>query len=157
MADTEGERRPEDLPPPPPPPAGAPPAGTLRNDEKQWGALAHVAVVSAIVLPVVGGPLGPLIVRLTKGKESRFVDANALEALNFGILLAGAQLAVGVVGSALAGAPGVVGIYGLGRTANLLSLIVTVVALVLPAMAALKANNAEMGRYPEAMPRLVKE
>lgn len=37
-----------------------------------WAALAHVAVASVLVVPVLGGWVGPLAVRLTKGKTSEY-------------------------------------------------------------------------------------
>ena len=131
----------------------------LRAEDKQWGALAHVAVVLGLVLPVVGGPLGPLVVRLTKGKQSAFVDSNALEALNFGILLAAAQLLVTVVTGAVlgSGAGGLGGLGSLNTVATFLPLVVTLAALIFPGMAALKANGGHLGTYPEAMPRFIKD
>ena len=50
-----------------------------------------------MVLPPIGGPLGPLLVKLVKGKESRAVDVEATEALNFGITLSLAQIAAGTL------------------------------------------------------------
>lgn len=142
---------------PMPPAGGTEPPRKLRAEEKQWGALAHVAVVLGLVVPVLGGPLGPLAVRLTKGKQSAFVDANAVEALNFGILLAAAQLVVSVVSGAVVGPGGLGVLDALGTVVALLPLVVTLAVLVLPGMPALKANSGRLGRYPEAMPRFVKE
>lgn len=142
-----------------PPPGGSGQPTRPRKDARQWAALAHVAVASALVLPVIGGWVGPLVVRLTKGKTSEFVDDNALEALNFGILLSAAQLVVAVIGGVVSGgaALGGVGIGSLTKTLSLLPLVVTVAALVLPALAALKANDGKPGRYPDFLPRLITE
>lgn len=140
-------------------PTGEPPSRKkLRAEEKQWGALAHASVVLGLLLPVIGGPLGPLVVRLTKGKDSDFVDSNAVEALNFGILLGAAQLLASVVtGSVLGSSSGGLGGLGsLGTLATFLPLVITLAALVLPGMAALKANQGQPGTYPEAMPRFIK-
>ncbi len=137
-------------------PADAGQRRKLSAEETQWGALAHVAVVLGLVFPVIGGPLGPLVVRLTKGKQSAFVDANAVEALNFGSLLAAAQLvASAVTGTVLGGGFG--GLGSLEMVARFLPLLVTLAALVLPGMAAMQANSGRMGKYPGAMPRFVKE
>ena len=132
------------------------PPPKLKAEEKQWGALAHVSIVLGLLLPVIGGPLGPLVVRMTKGKESTFVDTNAVEALNFGILFAAAQLVSSVItGSVLTSGLG--GIGSLDTATKFLPLIVTLAGLILPGMAALTANNGRVGRYPDALPRFVHE
>lgn len=98
-----------------------------------------------------------MVVRLTKGKKSEFIDDNALEALNFGILLSAAQLVVTVIGGAITGgaALGGVGIGSLTKTISLLPLVVTIAALVLPGVAAMKANEGKPGHYPDFLPRLI--
>jgi uncharacterized Tic20 family protein len=57
-----------------------PPAGGVSSDDKTWGLIAWGA---AYFFPIIG----PLVVMLTKGKESPFVRANSVEALNFGIVI----------------------------------------------------------------------
>ena len=57
-----------------------PPSGGVTDDDKTWGLIAWVA---ALFFPIIG----PLVVMLTKGKESQFVRSNAVEALNFGIVI----------------------------------------------------------------------
>lgn len=66
-------------PPPPAPPVpgsawGYPP----NSDEKTWAWLSHGGFV-------VGGFIVPLVIMLTKGKESPFVRRHAVEALNWQI------------------------------------------------------------------------
>ncbi|QRN93489.1 DUF4870 domain-containing protein [Archangium violaceum] len=108
-------------------------------DEKTWGMIAHL---SALVASVVGFPfLGPLIVWLTKGKESPWVEAQAKEALNFQI-----TVFIALVVSALLTCA-VIGIFLLP--------LVGLAALVLSIIAGIKANNGEMYRYPATL-RLVK-
>jgi uncharacterized protein len=108
-------------------------------DERTWGMIAHL---SALVASVVGFPfLGPLIVWLTKGKESAWVEQHAKEALNFQItatvaIWISAFLMFCLVGFLL------LPLIGLG-------------ALILTIMAGIKANNGEMYRYPATV-RLVK-
>lgn len=46
------------------------------NDENTWAMLTHL-------LMLLIGFLGPLVILLTKGKESEFVENQAKEALNF--------------------------------------------------------------------------
>lgn len=114
-------------------------AAAPSQDEKTWGMLAHF---SALIAGIFGFPfLGPLIVMLTKGKESTWVDAQSKEALNFSItatvaIWISAVLMFCMIGFIL------LPIVGLG-------------ALVLTVMAGLKANNGEMYRYPLTV-RLVK-
>ena len=109
------------------------------QDEKTWGMLAHL---SGLIASVVGVPfLGPLVVMLTKGKESTWVNAHAKEALNFQITVTIALYASVALTLVCIGA--------------FLLPIVGVAALVLTIIAALKANNGETYRYPATL-RLVK-
>ncbi|WP_224360996.1 DUF4870 domain-containing protein [Hyalangium versicolor] len=109
------------------------------QDEKTWGMLAHL---SALIAGLFGFPfLGPLIVWLTKGKESKWVEAHSKEALNFSIT---ATVAIWVSA-----------ILMLCIVGFVLLPVVGIAALVLTIMAALKANNGEMYRYPATV-RLVK-
>ena len=108
-------------------------------DERTWGMIAHL---SALVASVVGFPfLGPLIVWLTKGKESAWVEQHAKEALNFQITATVALWVSGFLVFCLVG--------------FLLLPLVGLAALVLTVVAGIKANNGEMFRYPANI-RLVK-
>jgi uncharacterized Tic20 family protein len=108
-------------------------------DEKTWGMLAHL---SGLVASFVGLPfLGPLIVMLTKGKESRWVEQHAKEALNFNITVTAALWLSAILMACLVG--------------FLLVPVVGLAALVFSIMAGLKANNGETYRYPVSV-RLVK-
>lgn len=109
------------------------------QDEKTWGMIAHL---SALVAGVIGLPfLGPLIVMLTKGKESPWVEAQAKEALNFQITV---TIAIFVSAALICLAIGAV-----------LLPLVGLAALVLTIIAGIKANNGEMYRYPATI-RLLK-
>jgi uncharacterized Tic20 family protein len=108
-------------------------------EERQWGMIAHL---SALVASVVGFPLlGPLIVWLTKGKESAWVEQHAKEALNFQITVTAALWISAFLMICI------VGIFMLP--------VIGLAALVLTVMAGIKANNGEMYRYPATI-RLVK-
>jgi hypothetical protein len=108
-------------------------------DEKTWGMLAHL---SGLVSSMFGFPfVGPLIVLLTKGKESRWVEQHAKEALNFQITATAALWISGILMACI------VGFFILP--------VVALGALVLSIMAGLKANNGEMYHYPATV-RLVK-
>ncbi|AVP96422.1 DUF4870 domain-containing protein [Ahniella affigens] len=115
-----------------PPPAPA--LGSVSNDDKLWGMLAHL---SALLF----GFLGPLVVWLVKKNESAFVDDQGKEALNFQITVFIAMLACGVLSIVIIGLF-LMPIVGLG-------------ALVLTIMAGIKANGGETYRYPFAI-RLIK-
>jgi uncharacterized protein len=114
-------------------------ASAPSQDEKTWGMLAHI---SALIAGIFGFPfIGPLIVMLTKGKESKWVEGHSKEALNFSItatvaIWVSAVLMFCMIGFIL------LPVVGLG-------------ALVLTVIAGLKANNGEMYRYPVSV-RLVK-
>ncbi len=64
-----------------PPGAGS----TLTENERTWGMLAHLAALAGVVVPMLGGVLGPLAVWLARRDQSAFVDSQAKEALNFNI------------------------------------------------------------------------
>jgi uncharacterized protein len=109
------------------------------QDEKTWGLLAHL---SGLISGLVGLPfLGPLIIMLTKGKESKWVEMHAKEALNFQITVTGIVW-IGVLLSCLIVPLIIAMIVGLG-------------AMVLAILAGIKANNGEMYRYPATL-RLIK-
>jgi len=108
-------------------------------DERTWGMLAHL---SALITGLFGLTfLGPLIVWLTKGKESSWVEQQAKEALNFQIT---ATIALFVAAFTTLCLVGFVLLPLLG-----------VAALVLTIIGTIKANNGEMYRYPATI-RLVK-
>jgi uncharacterized Tic20 family protein len=132
------EPEPNEAPPAPPqsPPTGG---GELTSDERTWGMLAHL---SALVFGLFGlSFLGPLIVMLTKGKEFRYVEYHAKEALNFQITVTIATFVC---------IPLVFVIIGI-----LLLPVISIGYLVLTIIAAVKANEGVMYKYPFCL-RLVK-
>ncbi len=108
-------------------------------DEKTWGMIAHLSGLAASLIGF--SFIGPLIVMLTKGKESPWVEQQAKEALNFQIVVFGAM------------------IISIGLMAVLvgfcLAPLVGLAAVVLSVVAGIKANNGEMYRYPANI-RLIK-
>jgi len=91
---------------------------------------------------LVLGFVGPLIVMLTKGNESASVRANAVEALNFSIILAIGWL-IAIVLSVV--------IIGL-----LLIPVLFVLQIVFPILGAVKTNQGEMYQCPLNFFRIVK-
>jgi hypothetical protein len=104
------------------------------SDERTWAMLSHL---SFFVL----GIIGPIIIMLTKGKESAFVRDQAVEALNFHIT---ALIAVFV---SIILIFVVIGIFTL--------IAVYIGAIVLAIMAAIASYRGERYRYPVNI-RLVK-
>lgn len=133
-----------------PPPPSSPPTsalgGAVSKDEKLWGTFMHL---SAPILGIAGsltgvpvlGVLGPLVLWLIKRHESRFLDDQGKEALNFNITVSLAMLVCIPLFLILIGIPLMI-LIGLG-------------ALVLMIIASIKANNGEWYRYPMTL-RLVK-
>jgi uncharacterized Tic20 family protein len=117
--------------PPPGYPAGygqpAPPAGWTSSDDRTWATLAHL---SFFVLSIIG----PLVILLTKGKESAYVHAQAAEALNFHITMFIAVIVSFVLVFAIIG--------------FLLLPVVLIGGVVLTIMAAVASNRGEAYRYP---------
>ncbi|AGC45022.1 DUF4870 domain-containing protein [Myxococcus stipitatus] len=111
----------------------------LTQDEKTMGLVAHIG---SILGNFVGlGFAVPLVLMLTKGKESSFIREHAVESLNFQITC--------FIAAAIAVATSCIGI-GL-----LLLPVVGILALVFPIIGGLKANEGQAYKYPFAL-RLVK-
>jgi uncharacterized Tic20 family protein len=130
---TDGPTTPDPMPPgdvppplsygyPPPPPAPLPP-----NEERLWAMLAHL---SYFVFSI----FAPIIIMVVFGPRSAFVQDQAKEALNFHITL----LIAAVVS-------GVLILVGIGV---ILLPVVAVYGLVFAILAAVKANDGELYRYP---------
>jgi uncharacterized protein len=127
------------------------PGGPTTEDEKLWGMLAHLA-------GLFFGVLGALIVWLIKKKESRFLDHQGKEELNFQLTMLPLYLLFSF-GYCCGGCftwflPYIVqlGLHGL---ATLLILAVTAVRLIFGVMAALAAKKGEWYVFPFAI-RLIK-
>lgn len=101
-----------------------------RKDACTYGMLAHASAYASFILPS-GNIVGPLVVWLSYREQFDFVDEHGKEAVNFQIsmMLYAFGLAISIIG--------------------ILALpILLVFALVMPIIAALKANNGEDYRYP---------
>jgi uncharacterized protein len=112
---------------------GPGPGFAVTPDERNWAVAAHLSSVLGIWIGFLGA-LGPLVVMLTKGKESAYVRAQAVEALNFNITV----LAYSIIGWILAFV--LIGFVILG--------VVFVFWLVLTIVASIKVSNGEHYRYP---------
>ena|SRR5664279_5483198 len=118
----------------PPPPPAQPAAPLSDSDARTYATIAHAG---NIIFPAVA----PLIMWLIGKDKSTFVDQEAKEALNFGIL----AIAVYVVSSIL-----MFVLIGFLTWAAM-----AIVALIFGIQGAMKANKGESYRYPFSL-RLVK-
>ncbi len=106
----------------------------VAGDDRFWAVVAHAGVFLISFF-------APLLVMLTRGKDSPRVRAQAVEALNFQI-----TLAIAMAISAFVFVPGM---KGLLRAAIVIS------GIVFPILAAMKVFRGESFRYPLNV-RLVK-
>ena len=114
--------------------------GAPSPDDKNWGLIAHLSGFAGLVVPF-GSVLGPIVVLMTKGKESAFVAEAARATLNFQLTVLIAAIVFGLLSIVLIGIPFLV---ALG-----------IAWFVLPILAAVKASEGEPYRYPLTL-RLVK-
>lgn len=116
----------------PPTPYSAYPPAVATPDERNWAMMAHL--LSFVAAWFAFGFLAPLIVMLTRGKESAFVRHHAVESLNFQLT----ALIAGLISAVL-----IIVLIGL-----LLLLVVGVVYVVFVILASVAANRGEWYRYP---------
>src|SRR5215217_7352878 len=105
------------------------------QDEKTMGLIAHMGTILANFVGL--GFAVPLVLMLTKGKESAFVREHSVESLNFQITI---FIAAVVASITLC--------VGIGF---ILLPIVGIVALVFSILAGLKANEGQLYKYPFAI------
>ena len=110
----------------------------LASSVRTWGALTHLSAFLAALVAMAF--LGPLVMWLVKREEHPFLDHHGKEALNFQV----SMLMYGIVGFVLA-----IVTFGLGLLVVIPAAIVLgLVWLVAPIIAAVKASNGEGFRYP---------
>lgn len=102
--------------------------------ERQWAAFAHLAGLGVLVLPPLGGILGPMIIWILKKDDMPFVRDQGREAINFQITMLLAMLVAGALILALVGL--------------VLLPIVIVTDFVLILVATLAASDGRAYRYP---------
>ena len=132
----------------------APPAPTAAAtaEEKQWAMFAHLSVLlGGLVTSGWGGSIGffigPLVIWLMKKDTMPFVADQAREALNFAITVSIACVALFIL---------TIMSLGIGLILTIpLMMVISIGALVLCIIAAMKANQGIAYRYPFAL-RLVK-
>ena len=123
-------------------PSGTPTPGSAPTEnERTWAMLAHLSALAGLIMPLLGIVIGPLVVWLARRDESTFVAEHAREALNFNI-----SVLIGAVVCAL---------LMLVLVGFLLGTALFIAWLVMTLVAAIKASEGEMYRYPFSL-RLVK-
>ena len=157
-----GQQQPPPYGQQPPPYGGQPPTfGTVGPqpemspaDQRMWGMLAHLSALAGALLlsPLSGGALylgavGPLVVFLVYKDRGIFVRRQAVEALNFQILLTVVYVAAVLLAVVTLGL-GLLVVVPVGLAVGVFALVVTIIAAV-------KANQGIDYRYPVSW-RLVK-
>ncbi len=104
------------------------------KDACTWAMLCHIAGLAWLVVPAIGGIIGPLVIWQIKKDLHPFVNQSGKEALNFQI----SMLIYFVIA----------GVLCLTCIGFALVPIVGVVDIILAIIAAVKAANGEQYRYP---------
>ena len=118
---------PDDLPPPPPPPPAPPPAV---EKGRWWAVFSHLLLFAAIPTIFFGGVVTFFLWQIL-GKDDKFVEDQAREALNFQINVALVSL---LLAATFVGVP--------------LVFLLWVIACIVCLIAALHASRGERYRYP---------
>jgi uncharacterized protein len=113
----------------------------LTNEEKNWGMACHLSVFCAFLGIPFGNIIAPLVIWLVKKDQSKFIDHNGKEVLNFQISIL-IYLAISLILTFV-----VIGIV--------LIIAVTIAAIVLTIIAAVQTSKGEWYRYPMTI-RLIK-
>ncbi len=134
-----------------------------QKDERTWGLLVHLGgIIGMAILPTVGNIIGVLVLWLIKRNESKFVDNQGKEAINFQITLSLAAVAVNLVNNVITGFWSLTNFWGFARGnfyhawgwTSLIG-VIWLVNVIFSIIAAVKANNGESYKYPISL-RLVK-
>jgi hypothetical protein len=127
-------------------------AGAPSAEERQWAMFAHLsALLGALLTGVWGGGwgcfIGPLVIWLVKKDTMPFVNDQGKEALNFNITVAIAFVVLFLLS---------VMTFGIGLIIAIpLWIIIGISWLVFTIIAAIKANEGVLYRYPFTL-RLIK-
>ena len=115
-------------------------SGSLSQEDRNWGLIAHLSALSGLIIPL-GSVLGPLIVYLVKKDQSAFGTDCAKEALNFNITVVIAAIVCACLWLIFIGI--------------LLSVVLFFFWLILTIIAAVRASEGTVYRYPATI-RFVK-
>jgi len=101
---------------------------------RSWCVACHLSALAGFLVPALGHVFGPLIVWLIKRADSPEIDAHGKEALNFQISMLIYNLVAGVLCLVLIG-------FALLAILHILNVVFVIIA-------ALKAGEGELYRYP---------
>ena len=104
------------------------------KDACTWAMLCHIVGLGWLIVPAIGGIIGPLIVWQIKKDLSPFVDQNGKEALNFQI----SMLIYAIVAALLI----------MACVGSFLLPLVLIADIVFAIIAAVKSANGQTYRYP---------
>lgn len=113
--------------------AGGGDAGTLEADTRRWGFLLHLSVLAGFALPIAGLVV-PIIIWQLKKPILPGIDVHGVNAVNWIISLMIYTLVSALLVLALIGIP--------------LLIALGLVSIIFPIIAAIKANNGEVWKYP---------
>ena len=119
---------------PPPLPLGSPAPATNLINVRTWCAFCHASALLGVFLHFPGHVLAPLIVWLLKREESPEIDAHGKEALNFQISM--------LIYNAIAA------VFCIVLIGFLILPVLWVLNAVFVIIAAIKASDGELYRYP---------
>lgn len=115
------------------------------REECQWALFAHLGGLLGTALGFgSSGFIAPLVIWLIKKDQSRFIEDQSKEALNFNISILLAALVLATVG-------GILSVVTLGLGVLLVipaGLALGAYAIAMPIVAAMKVNAGERYRYP---------
>ena len=106
----------------------------LSKDACTWAMLCHIVGLAWLILPAIGGIIGPLVIWQLKRDTHSFVDEQGKEALNFQI-----SMLIYLVVS---------GLLCFTCIGFVLVPIVAVIDIILAIVAAVKTANGDAYRYP---------
>ena len=107
---------------------------TRGKEDEKWGVITHLAALSAILFPL-GLVLGPLLVWLLKREDSKFLNTQGKNAVNFQLTILSICFVI-MIFSALTNAMIIVAV------------LVGIVGLVFAVIAAMKAKEHITYQYP---------